>query len=84
MAYTVYYLTWPVRLLYQDDFTCKVSLSSFVAVTTQTFMAGALYAISVYIFIKYGEKKLKWCVVIPLAAISWIVTFVFDEMSYIE
>ena len=84
MAYTVFYLTWPVRLLYQDDFTCKLFFSLYAAATVQTFMAGALYAINVYIFIKHGKKKLKWRVVIPLAAISWIVTFVFAAMPYIE
>ena len=36
-------------------------------------MAVAFYAIHVYIFIKYGEKKLKWTVVIPLLIVSWSV-----------
>ena len=84
IAFTVLYLTWPLRILYQDTLTCKLTFSSFSVARSQTFMAAGLYAILVYTFIKYGEKKLKWCVVIPFEAVSWLVTLVFAALPYID
>ncbi len=72
LGYTVFYLGFPIRLIYSDDYSCKFFISSFVVVAVQKFTAGALYAINVYIFIKHGKKKLKWYVIIPYIVISWI------------
>ena len=82
ISFTVYYLTWPLRLLYQDTLSCKVFFSSFSVACSQTFTASSLHAILVYTFIKYGEKKLKWCVVIPFEAVSWLVTLVLAALQY--
>ena len=85
ISYTLFYLGLPIRLLYQDSVTCKLFVSfSFIA--AQIFMAVAFY---VYIFIKYGEKKLKWTVVILLLIVSWTVHIAaaivpsFDEFGSI-
>ena len=84
MAYTVFYLAWPLRILYQDTFSCKLTISLFTVASTQVFMAAGLYATQVYTFIKYGEKKLKWCVVIPLQAVSWLVTIIIAALPYAD
>ena len=33
----------------------------------------SLYAVSVYVFIKHGDKKLKWYIIIPYIVVTWIV-----------
>ena len=57
LAYAVYYLGWPVRLLHDEVGTCQFFISTLVVSAIQKFTAGSIYAIKVYIFIKYGEKK---------------------------
>ena len=38
----------------------------------QKLTSSALYAVMVYIFVKHGEKRLKWYVIIPYIAVSWV------------
>ena len=47
-------------------------------------MAAGLYATQVYTFIKHGQKKLKWRVVIPFEAVSWLVTFIIAALPYAD
>ena len=56
LAYAVVYLGWPARQLYDEVGTCHFFISSFAFLGVQKFTAGAIYAIKVFIFIKYGEK----------------------------
>ena len=84
LSYTVFYLTWPLRLIYQDTFTCKLFYSLTIVASTQGFMAAGLYATQVYTFTKHGQKKLKWRVVIPLEAVSWLVTFIIAALPYAD
>ena len=72
LSYSVFYLGWSVHLVYQEDITCKFFISCFAVAAAQKFTAGGVYAVNIYIFIKYGEKKLKWFVVVPFIVISWI------------
>ena len=72
LSYSVFYLGWSVRLVYDDDITCMFFISCFAVAAAQKFTAGGVYAVNIYIFIKYGEKKLKWFVVIPFIIISWV------------
>ena len=83
-SYSIFYLAWPLRLLYQEKISCKISFSLFVVVLMQTFMAGASYAINVYIFVKHGKKKLKWYVVVPFAVVSWTLTVLVAALPYID
>ena len=75
LRYTVFYLGFPARILQlPGDYSCHVFYSLFTTVLQQKFTATAFYAIMVFVFIKYGEKKLKWRVIIPMITLSWIVT----------
>ena len=71
-SYSVFYLGWPARFLYDDDVLCKVYISSLRVVTIQKFTAGAMYAINVYIFIKHGDSK--WYTIIPFIVLSWLLS----------
>ena len=73
ISYSVFYLGFPARIAdLPGDYSCQFFTSAFVVVAIQKFTAAAIYAIMVYIFIKHGERKLKWYVVIPFIFGSWI------------
>ena len=84
ITYSLFYLAWPARVLYQTRVLCKLSFSTFSVETTQSFMSVAFYAIFVYAFTKYGEKKLKWSYVIPLIVASWMVTLAIAAIPYFD
>ena len=70
-AYFVLYLGWPARFTSNNDITCKLSISLFVALDLFKFINTSIYAIHVYLLIKYGAKKLKWYVVIVYSFMKW-------------
>lgn len=75
LRYTVLYLGFPARILQlPGDYSCHVFYGLSTAALQQKFIATALYAIMVFVFIKYGEKRLKWRVIIPMITVSWIAT----------
>ena len=83
LAYAVVYLGWPARQLYDKVGTCHFFISSFAFLGVQKFTAGAIYAIKVFIFIKYGEKNLKWYVIIPFLTIAWTVAILYAILPYV-
>lgn len=58
-----------------DDTSCRISVGLAVTSTSLKFSAIMLYAIKVYLFIRYGTKRLKWQVIIPYITTSWIASF---------
>ena len=87
-SFNGYYLGWSIAHLIQtEDIACKICASLFIVANVQKFTASANYSLNVYIFIKYGEKKLKWYVVGPFAVASWIASVIlgvnpfFDDSS---
>ena len=61
---------------------CKVVLNFTITGATQKFFATALYAIMVYIFVRFGIKKLKWKIIIPCIALSWLYCILFGMIVY--
>ena len=56
---------------------CCISL--LIVAVVQRFTANASYALNVYIFIKHGEKRLKWCVVVPFYVALGYCLLVLDQ-----
>ena len=82
LGYTVFYLGWPVRMLYNVDSLCQVFISFNFTSAELKFTGGTIYAISVLIFIKHGNKKIKWYVIISYVTISWILAVAFGMIPY--
>lgn len=57
----------------EGNISCLISICLAIVSSLLKFSAVALYSIKVYIFVKYGTKTLKWTVIIPYIAISWLV-----------
>ena len=64
------------------DPACSVAISLFIVSTLQKMTATTLYAIMVYMFIKYNVKKLKWQVIVTYIAISWVVSLGMSIIPY--
>ena len=65
------------------DIFCGTIISLYFVGTLQIFSGTSLYAIMVYIFIKYGSGKLKWKVIVAYIAVSWVVALAVSTLPYI-
>ena len=49
----------------------------------QKFTSRTLYTIKIFLFIKYGEKKLKWNLITPYIVLSWLIITIITVPSTI-
>ena len=83
--YFIFYLGWPARFIYDEDITCKLYVSLFLTTTLLNFASTSQYSVSIYMFVKYGDKKLKWYVIIPCIVITWTVgTILVGTSPYLK
>ena len=80
ISYAIFYLDWIVRLNYIETISCKIFYTTFFMVSHLKRTSGTLYTIYIFLFIKYGEKKLKWCTIIPCIAVSWLVILIMSGL----
>ena len=62
------YLGWPVHFITNEDISWKIYICLFATIIVLKFASISIYGVSVYLFVRHGEKKLKWYVIIPVAA----------------
>ena len=62
---------------------CSTSLSLYFVATLQISSGTSLYAIMVYIFIKYGVAKVKWWVIISYIAVFGVVALAAGTLPFI-
>ena len=49
------------------------------------FASTSTYAVGIYLFIKHGDKKLKWYVIIPYITVMWtVVTLILNVPPNLE
>ena len=87
LLWTLVFLGFPLRFHTRDGFNwiCGLEISIFHVGGFQKYTSSALYAVMVYIFIKHGEKRLKWCVIISCIAVSWVgMTMTMGIFPYIR
>ena len=76
----ILYVGYPIRVTNNDPLA--VSCPTGIAIATfgvnSDLLGIAIYAIAVYIFIKYDIRKLKWSVFITFITISWGVCFIIS------
>ena len=79
------YLGWPARFIDGEFISCKLFYSLYNITTLLKLASTSLYAVGVYAFIKHGDKKLKWYVIITYIAVTWTVaTLSVGLPSYLE
>ena len=80
---TFYNLGYPVRvfLIGGNDvdvsYSCIISYLFYGIAFLAKVFGGVLFSVSVYIFTKYGVKKLKWIGIVSYIAITWVVIIMY-------
>ena len=76
LGVTFLYLGYPIRAQNgkEDDISCLISGSFFSIGLNANLFATAFFAIMVYLFVKFGQKKLKWLIIAPFLVVSWIIS----------
>jgi hypothetical protein len=90
-GYVLILLGFSLRLSEIDDnSSCKLSLSLLIMAFAAKFLANAVYAVMVYVFLRNGIKRVKWYAVLLAVAAAWIVgvalgiPITFCNISYSE
>lgn len=83
---TVLLLGYPVRASIpgEGDFSCNSFVGFIFVGVAQKYFSIALYAIAVYVFLKYGVQKLKWYYITQYLVLSWIVSVVIGLLPYFD
>ena len=85
LGYTVDYLGFAPRALNENSlFSCRIFVSLLITAGMQKFAAIAVYSIMVYIFLKYGIKKLKWYMIFLSLVITWAVSIAIGILPYFD
>ena len=80
ISYAIFSVGWIVRLNTTETMSCKISYTTYFMVALLKWTSGTIYTIYIYLFIKHGEKKLKWCSIIPCIGISWLVILILSGL----
>ena len=81
----ILYLGWPAHFRDNEDISCKVSISLHGITGLSRFASTSIYAVSVYMLIKHGDKNLKWYVIIPYIVVTWtMITIIMSVPPYLQ
>ena len=83
-AFSFFYLGVPVRLLYEEDVSCKIFVGLFYVAAGQKITSDTLYAIIVSVFIIWGKKTMKWYIIFSFVVISWIISIAMGIIPFLE
>ena len=86
MAFSVEFLGFPSRALNEDDtlYSCRIFLSLLITSTIQKYFAISFYSIMVYLFLKYGAKKLNLCVIVSFVVVTWAFSIASASIVYFD
>ena len=84
LSITVFCFSFPVREGLELGVypTCAVPMSLYFVSALQKMSSTTLYAIMVYVFLKYGREKLKWQVIVSCIAFSWVLSLGYSAIPY--
>ena len=66
----------------ENNFSCKLSYGMAITSNTIEICSIVLYAVMIYIFVKYSRNKLKWYVLIPFMTISWTISILSGSIPF--
>ena len=70
------------RAMSRGNIVCSIGISIYAVGGVQKFTSSALYAFNIFLFIKHGLKKVKWCALVPCIIASWLVAIVLGSATY--
>jgi hypothetical protein len=74
---SIFYIGHPIRAKHDIEhaYSCGIGLSVVILGFLANTSAVAIYAIAVYVLMKYGPDKLKWWVMAVSVAVPWVLYF---------
>ena len=72
-SFFILYLGWTARFINKEGTMCKLFHSLFIITGLLKLAGTSFFAVCVYVFIKHGDKKLKWYIIIPCIVVTWTV-----------
>ena len=72
-SFFILYLGWTARFMDEEDTSCQLFISLHAITGLLKFAGTSLYTVGIFVFIKHGDKKLKWYMIIPYIVVTWIV-----------
>lgn len=83
LGVTVLYLGYPIRAreIGVEFVSCLLVTGTLLVGFNANITATTLFAVMVYLFVKYGVKKLKWYIIVPFIAISWCIFVVLGLLA---
>ena len=85
LGYTVDYGGFAQRALDTNIlYSCRIFVSLLITASMHKFAAITIYSVMVYIFLKYGVKKLKWYMISPSLVITWAVSISIGILPYFD
>ena len=86
VSVSILYLGYPGRYLSRssDDTSCRLVISLFVISALQKYSSVALYAITVYYFVRGRTNLLRWCLIVTYIACSWIVAVALGILPFFD
>ena len=84
LGVTVLFLGHPARVQDEEtvNYSCNFLLSAIFCGGIAKHPANSLYAIVVYIYIKYGLKKVKWYIIVLSIALTWVISLSVSLIPY--
>ena len=78
LGLAVLYIGYPIRVTGNDAsaISCRIGAALIAIGFNADLLAIALYAVAVYIFMKYNIRKLKWYVIVTVITTSWVICFI--------
>ncbi len=67
-----------------DVIVCKIVFALVFMGHLTGLTSITLFSIMIYLFIKYGDSKLKWYIIIPSIIMSWIVSIFYGAQIFID
>lgn len=82
----VLFLGHPARVndMESINYSCNFVFSAIFTGAFAKLPSTSLYAVVVYIYIKYGVKKLKWYVPLLFIVLIWTSSFTFGILPYLD
>ena len=88
LSATFFHLGYPVRVYLIEendtdalDVSCLIFLVLYAIAFFGNAFGGALFSVSVYIFTKYGVKKLKWIGIVSYIATTWVISIMYNSLA---
>ena len=82
LASSVSYLGYPLRVYSTTLDSCRVFISLYLTASYDSTFVGPFFAVSIYIFVKYDMKRLKWWIILSYIISSSVLSTTLGAIQF--